>query len=79
MRVAEQYFWCVGVRGERRVYEKMGVGELECLVIDRRNRICDRRKAWLNGHHDRQYVDITTTFTNFKSFITFSDRIFAMF
>ena len=79
MRVAEQYFWCVGVRGGRRVYEKMGVGELECLVIDRRNRICDRRKVSLNGHHDRQYVDITTTFTNFKSFITFSDRIFDMF
>ena len=49
------------------------------MVIDRRNRVCDRQKALLNGHHDRQYLDITTTFTNFKSFVTFFQRIFAIF
>ena len=30
-------------------------------VIDRRNRVCDRRKALSNGHHDCQYLDETTT------------------
>ena len=30
-------------------------------VIDRRNSVCDRRKASLNGHHDRQYLDVTAT------------------
>ena len=46
------------------------------MVIDRRNRVRDRRKASLSTHHDCQYLDITT-FTNFKSFITFSKRILA--
>ena len=34
------------------------------MVIDRRNSICDCRKASSNGHHDRQYLDATTTFNN---------------
>ena len=43
-----------------------------CLtVIDSRN-VCDRRKASSNGHHDRQYLDVTTTFTNFNSKIIFT-------
>ena len=37
------------------------------MVIDCGNRICDCRKALLNGHGDCQYPDITT-FTNFNSF-----------
>ena len=36
------------------------------------------QKALLNGPHDRQYLDVTTTFTNFNSFSTFSKTIFAM-
>ena len=49
------------------------------MIIDRGNRICDCRKALLNGHRDCQYPDITTTFTNFNSFLSISKRIFAMF
>ena len=48
-------------------------------VIGRRNRACDCRKASLNGYHDRQYLDVTTTFTNFNSFTTFSKTIFVIF
>ena len=47
-------------------------------VIDRRNRVCDRRKASLNGYHDRQYQDVTTTFTYVNTFTTFSKTIFAI-
>ena len=36
------------------------------MVIDRCNRVSDHRKALLNGHHDRQYLDVTTTLTNFN-------------
>ena len=48
------------------------------MVIDRRSRACDRQKASLNGHHDRQYLDVTTSFTNFN-FFTFYKTIFAIF
>ena len=34
------------------------------MVIDRHNRACDRRLASLDGHHDCQYIDVTTVFTN---------------
>ena len=27
------------------------------------NKACDCRKASLNGHHDHQYLDVTTSFT----------------
>ena len=33
----------------------------------------------MNGHYDRQYLDVTTTFNNFNSFATFSKIIFAIF
>ena len=36
------------------------------MVIDCCNRVCNCQKASLNGHHDRQYLDVTTTFTNFN-------------
>ena len=42
------------------------------MVIDRRKRLCDRRKALSNGHHDRHYLDIATTFINFNSFTNYS-------
>ena len=45
------------------------------MVTDHRNRVCDQRKALLNGHHDRQYLDITIAFNNFNSFTTFSKTI----
>ena len=48
-------------------------------VIDRRNRACDCPKAMLNSCHDCQYLDVTTTFTNFNSFTTFYKTIFAIF
>ena len=47
----------------------------QSTVIDRRNRVCDHGKASLNGHHDRQYLDATTTVANFNSFATFSKTI----
>ena len=31
------------------------------MVIDRCNRACDHQKALSNGHHDCQYLHITTT------------------
>ena len=34
-------------------------------------------KASLNGHHDRQYLDVTITFTNFNYFTTSSKAILA--
>ena len=39
--------------------------------------ICDCRKALLNGHLDRLYLDTTATFINLNSFATFSKTIFA--
>ena len=35
------------------------------------NRVCDCQKVSLNSHHEDQYLDVTTTFTNFNSFTTF--------
>ena len=32
------------------------------------NRVCDCRKAFLNGHHDCQYLDVTTYFCTFTAF-----------
>ena len=49
------------------------------MVIDRRNRVCDHRKASLNGHDDRQYLDVTTTVTNFHSFATFLKQSLSYF
>ena len=43
------------------------------------NSVCDCRKALLNGGHDCQYLDVTTTFANFNTFTTFSKANFAMF
>ena len=37
----------------------------------------DCQKALLNGHHDGQYLDLTTL-PNFNSFTTFSKTIFAI-
>ena len=31
----------------------------------------DRPNQNSHGHHDRQYLDLTTNFTNFNSFSTF--------
>ena len=41
--------------------------------------VCDHRKALFNSHHNHQYLDITTTFTNFNCFTIFSKSIFAIF
>ena len=41
------------------------------------NSICDCRKALLNGHLDRLYLDTTATFINLNSFATFSKTVFA--
>ena len=43
------------------------------------NRACDPQNALFNGHHDRQYLDVATTFTDFNSFTTFSKTIFTVF
>ena len=43
--------------------------------MDHRNRVCDCQKALLNGHHDRQYLDVTTYFTNFNSSTTFTTTL----
>ena len=47
-------------------------------VIDRRKSVCDCRKTSLNlnGSLDRQYLNVTTTFTNFDSFTISSKNIF---
>ena len=49
------------------------------MVTDHCNRVCDCQKASLNGHHDCQYLDGTTTFTNFNSFTTFSKQALPYF
>ena len=41
-------------------------------VIDCCKSLCDCRKALSNGHHDRHYLDIATTFINFNSFSNYS-------
>ena len=49
------------------------------MVSDCHNRVYDCQKAFLNHHHDCQYLDdVTTTFANFNSFISSSERIFAI-
>ena len=48
------------------------------MVIDRPNRDYDHQKASLKGHHDRQYLELTTL-PNFYSFTMFSKTIFAIF
>ena len=47
------------------------------MDIDRCNRDFDRQKASLNGHHDSQYLDLTTL-PNFNYFTAFSRTIFAI-
>ena len=47
------------------------------MVIDRRKSLWDRRKALSNGHNDRHYLDIATTFLNFNSFANSSKINFA--
>ena len=49
------------------------------MAIDHFNRVFDGQRALLNGHHDCQYLDVTTTFTKFNYFATFSKAIFAIF
>ena len=48
------------------------------MVIDHHKNLCDHRKALLNGHHDRHYLDKTTTFINFDSFANSPKTIFAI-
>ena len=48
------------------------------MVIDRRKSLCDQRKALSNGHHDRHYLDIATTFINFNPFANYSKINFAI-
>ena len=48
------------------------------MVIDPNNRFLTAEKSSLNGHHDLQYLDVTTTFTSFNSFTTFSKVIFVI-
>ena len=48
-------------------------------AMDHHNRIYDRQKASLNCHHDRQYLHVTTTVTNFNSFASFSKTILDIF
>ena len=47
-------------------------------VIDCRKSLCNRQKALSNGHYDRHYLDIATTFINFNSFANSSKTIFAI-
>ena len=51
----------------------------QSMVIDRRNKTCDCQKVLLNGHHDCQYLDVTTTFTHFLFLHLFSKTIFPVF
>ena len=37
------------------------------MVINRRTSVSDCPKALSNGHDDRQYLDVTTTFKNNNS------------
>ena len=48
------------------------------MATDRRKSVCDRQKALSNGHHDRHYLDIATTFINFISFANSSKTILAI-
>ena len=48
------------------------------MVIDRRNKTCDCQKVLLNGHHDCQYLDVTT-FTNFLFYTFFLKQYFPYF
>ena len=41
-------------------------------VIDRRNSVCDRRKASFNDYNDHQCLDVTKTLNDFDSFATTS-------
>ena len=38
------------------------------MVIDRRNSVCDHRKALFNDHKGCHYLDVTKTLNNFDSF-----------
>ena len=44
----------------------------QLMVIDWHNNFCDQWKALPNSYHDRQYIDVRTTFTDFNSFATIS-------
>ena len=45
-----------------RRYSELCLGEEDrSTVMDRRKKVCDRQKALLNGHFDRQYVDVTAS------------------
>ena len=47
-------------------------------IINHRESPCDCRKALLNGHHDRHYLDIATNFINFNSSANSSKTIFVI-
>ena len=48
------------------------------MVIAHCKSLCDHQKDLWNGHHDRHYLDIATTFINFNSFVNSSKTIFAI-
>ena len=41
------------------------------MVIDRRNSVCDQRKASSNGHHDHQHQDASASFNNNNNLCNF--------
>ena len=47
-------------------------------VTDYRKSLCDRREALSNGHRDRHYLGIATTFISFNSFANSSKINFAI-
>ena len=47
-------------------------------LSDHRYSVCDHRKASSNSRHDRQYLVLTTTFTNFNFFATSLKTIYAI-
>ena len=57
---------------------KTTAGQRSNGQFDRRKILCDRRKAFSNGQHDRHCLDIATTFINFNSFANSSNTIFAV-
>ena len=51
-------------------YQRLKYGR--STVIDRRNSVCDRRKASFNDYNDHQCLDVTKTLNDFDSFATTS-------
>ena len=61
-----------------RTYGLQRLNNGRSTIIGHLKSLCDRRKALPNGHHDRHYLDIATSFINFNSFTNPSKTIFAI-